>query len=645
MWNLNKLIIENILSFEKETVVFKNNKLTLIQGINNTDTGAKSNGSGKSTILECIKLALTTNTIKKINKVDIIRNSESVNEGYLELELINSVTNEVFVIKKYLSRKKSNKCELFENGVRIDRLVDLNINESDKYILSKIGLTVDELDNYFLISKEKYTSFFNSSDRSKKELVNQFSKTDKLDKIPDLLKTDYSSFEATKKQYQTNQEILRSKQSVLRNQIDKLDGDRLTILSSIDSVNQLIKETSEKLDLKNKDLLKYDQSKISDYDIIFNQISEEKKLLETNLLNQKELDLSSFKQKQSQLTSKSKELKDDLNLLDQNINKSNIDLKSTINCPKCKYEFIITDSTKNVEEIKQNLKECLELKQELAITQFTLGNELNDIDKQIREINNKDYLNVDQINELKLQLSLVQEEKQQYRIQLTSIQSEVNSLSNINQQYLKQLEQLQNSFAQQKEQELNKEIEQYELEVLSIDKQLSDVDILINELSTVEHTLNSFRTVLANNSLQYIEQKANEFMEKIKCSYKILISGYKLLSTGKIKDEISISVTRDGVNEESFGKFSSGERAKADISCILALNEIINYNVSPNGLNLILVDEVLESVDESGFLNIVESLDSLNKTILLITHVSPDVIHNVNKIVVEKNNNVSKILN
>lgn len=642
MWQLRKLQIENILSFEKETIEFKNNQLTLIQGINETDTGSKSNGSGKSTILECIKLALTTNTIKKINKVDIIRNDENVNEGYIELQLNNIATGENFNIKKYLHRKKSNKCELFENNVRIDRLVDLNISESDKYILSKIGITSEELDNYFLISKEKYVSFFNAPDRTKKELLNQFSKTDKLEKINDLIKNDYKSIEDSKTKITNQIAIFNSNKALLQQQIEKLDDDKKSIANNIQQIENSIVENQTKIDSINSNLKEYPNESFDD-DI--NALEQQKTVWSSELLKHKESALNDFKINQKIVDDKIKEVKSTINELDSIINKANIDLKSTISCPKCNYEFVINSADKNVEEIKQTLQECLSIKDEANSNIQQLNSELSTINKQILEVNNKDFLDNKELNDLKQVLEQLKVKKATHTSQLNNIQSTLKSLLSVQETYLKQLDQLKNSFVQNKEQELLDKINTIDIQITEQEQQLLNIDVLVNELSSTEHTLNSFRTTLANNSLEYIQQKANEFMERIKCSYKILISGYKLLSTGKIKDEITIGITRDGVNEESFNKFSSGEKAKADLSCILALNEIINYNVSPLGLDFLLIDEVLESVDEEGFVSIINSLKQLNKTIFLITHVSPDSIHDVNKIVVKKQNGISKILN
>lgn len=642
MWQLRKLQIENILSFEKETIEFKNNQLTLIQGINETDTGSKSNGSGKSTILECIKLALTTNTIKKINKVDIIRNDENINEGFIELVLNNIATGENFTIKKYLHRKKSNKCELFENDIRIDRLVDLNISESDKYILSKIGITSEELDNYFLISKEKYVSFFNAPDRTKKELLNQFSKTDKLEKINDLIKNDYKSIEDSKTKINNQIAIFNSNKELLNQQILKLDDDKKSIANNIETIEKSIVENQEKIDSINHNLKEYPNESFDD-DI--NHLEQQKTVWSSELLKHKESALNDFKINQKAVDDKIKEVKSTINELDGLINKANIDLKSTISCPKCNYEFVINSADKNVEEIKQTLQECLLIKDEANSNIQQLNSELSVINKQILEVNNKDFLDNEELNQLKTILESLKAKKATYTTQYNNIQSTLKSLLSVQETYLKQLDQLKNSFVQNKEQELLDKINTIDLQITEQEQQLLNVDVLVNELSSTEHTLNSFRTTLANNSLEYIQQKANEFMERIKCSYKILISGYKLLSTGKIKDEITIGITRDGVNEESFNKFSSGEKAKADLSCILALNEMINYNVSPLGLDAVFLDEVTESLDEDSMSNIINSLKQLNKTIFLITHVSPDSIHDVNKIVVKKQNGVSKILN
>lgn len=124
----------------------------------------------------------------------------------------------------------------------------------------------------------------------------------------------------------------------------------------------------------------------------------------------------------------------------------------------------------------------------------------------------------------------------------------------------------------------------------------------------------------------------------------IFIDGFRELSSGKLKDEITIELSRDGLEGESFGKFSGGERATCDLAIILAMQSIINATSISGGLNCLFVDEVLESVDDSGMNDIAACLGNLGQTIVLIAHSAPNMMVDCNRLTVEKNKGISQII-
>ena len=51
----------------------------------------------------------------------------------------------------------------------------------------------------------------------------------------------------------------------------------------------------------------------------------------------------------------------------------------------------------------------------------------------------------------------------------------------------------------------------------------------------------------------------------------------------------------------SFGKFSAGEAARVNLATILAMQKLVNSNCDGDkGLDLLVLDEILEAVDEAG---------------------------------------------
>lgn len=158
-----------------------------------------------------------------------------------------------------------------------------------------------------------------------------------------------------------------------------------------------------------------------------------------------------------------------------------------------------------------------------------------------------------------------------------------------------------------------------------------------------EQTFVEFKTHLANSKIEALSQITNEFLEAIGSDIRILFSGYTVLKSGKVRDKISISLIRDGVNCGSFDKFSEGEKTRVNLANILAMHKLTNVGCEEGkGLDLLVLDEILDATDETGLANIFEALGSLHITSLVVSHgnIAENYPH---KLIVNKENGVSFI--
>ena len=63
----------------------------------------------------------------------------------------------------------------------------------------------------------------------------------------------------------------------------------------------------------------------------------------------------------------------------------------------------------------------------------------------------------------------------------------------------------------------------------------------------------------------------------------------------------------------SFDKFSEGEKARVNLANILAMHKLTNVNCDDDkGLDLLILDEILEATDEQGLSNIFFLMPSIN---------------------------------
>lgn len=152
-----------------------------------------------------------------------------------------------------------------------------------------------------------------------------------------------------------------------------------------------------------------------------------------------------------------------------------------------------------------------------------------------------------------------------------------------------------------------------------------------------------FKTYLANTKIEALSVATNQFLEAIGSDIRVSFSGVTTLKSGKTRDKISVSLLRGGVDCGSYGKFSQGERSRCELATILALQKLVNTNCEDGkGLDLLVVDEVLDGVDENGLSNIFGTLNKLQVTSVIASHglISESYPY---RLIVTKTNGISSI--
>jgi len=167
---------------------------------------------------------------------------------------------------------------------------------------------------------------------------------------------------------------------------------------------------------------------------------------------------------------------------------------------------------------------------------------------------------------------------------------------------------------------LKASLEQYKQDYLNgiaaQDKVKKRLDALIEQ----EANFIKFKTHLANTKIDALSEITNSFLECIGSDLRIEFLGFKTLKTGKVRDKISVNLLRDGVDVGSLGKLSLGEQARIHLACILAMFKLTNINCEDcRGLDLLVLDEVLEGVDEPGLMGVIYALNELGITSLIVS--------------------------
>lgn len=342
-------------------------------------------------------------------------------------------------------------------------------------------------------------------------------------------------------------------------------------------------------------------------------------------------------------------------------------LAGVITCPKCQYEFTLgndidinsvklklqdrtgeaQDILKNIEVNEKNISDITvegrEVRQEqndLNRCKIEWSNKITETCTALDELARSTSNLTNKIQVLQSQMNILQKSIDDARINLfddayaildeaikkkeaEAKQSELN-INNANgaiQSYEESIRDIENASETDMIESLKANKKKYEKELtLAISKKES-IEQELNSYKEQEATFIEFKTHLANTKIDALSHITNEFLEAIGSDIRIAFSGFTVLKSGKIRDKISISIIRDGVDCGSFDKFSEGEKARVNLANILAMHKLTNINCDDDkGLDLLILDEILEATDEQGLSNIFDALNQLQITSLVVSH-------------------------
>lgn len=342
-------------------------------------------------------------------------------------------------------------------------------------------------------------------------------------------------------------------------------------------------------------------------------------------------------------------------------------LAGVIVCPNCKHEFTLSDDidiadvrlrlqdrqgeAKDIEEdIEANQesiavfaakgKEVREKQTELLNNKFAWSQKLTNaqtlVDDAIRESSSLSS-KVSKLNEQIAKLTKAIEDARTnlfdetynlldaaYKVQESAVETaqlNINNAEGAIQSYEESIKDAENAAETDIISNLKASLTKNKQELTEAISKQEAIQKKLNTYKVQEATFVEFKTHLANTKIEALSHITNEFLEGIESDIRISLSGFTVLKSGKIRDKISVSLLRDGIDCGSFDKFSAGERARVELAMILAMNKLTNASCDDEkGLDLLVLDEILEAVDEQGLNNIFNVLNRLQITSLVVSH-------------------------
>jgi len=609
MWYPISITLSHFLSYgQEETFTFDNNTTAIVVGQNEDDQGQKSNGSGKSGLLDAIAFALTGTYVRDCNNEELIH--ELHDTASVEMILANSVTEQALMIRRELTRGKSASVYINDEPV--------SANEAANTIERQLNISRKDLFDCFLVSKSKYTPFFSTTESAKRELIMRFSKADVIDVLFEEISQRKKDIEKDLAQLRIQKSHIQgcideNKQIIARN--ENQDDKKDEISQKIDKYTQEIQQLSEQLqDTVNR--LKIGNTTIDQY-------SKERDELQSSVdkVSEKVEELRTYQHSCSQ----------ELVKINASISQLQSSLKTTATCPSCNHKFSLS-TDKPLDQLTEQLEQSLLLKRDAQ-------QEADWAKKSVQKVQDKHKSSKDRYNVIADKIKRAHQRMRQLSEQQTSLTQRREKLNNT----IHQLQQAQSS-------DKAFDVAPYEARIAELTGNLDDIvnkedrkqDVL-GKYQAYEILFKKFQAYLVRKSLKVFETFTNRYLQQLDTDLRITLDGYSQTKSGKTREKISVKVLRSGVEKGKHSKFSEGERVRMNICALLARQQLINMSCENNGgLNLLFMDEVINSLDELGVTVLLKSLQNLERTICVVTHASTQDIFN-NIVTVKKHNNYSTI--
>lgn len=660
------LYIKNFLSFEEETLNIQVGQTTCIMGKNLTEDNQQSNGSGKSALQAAIEYSYNGSASRKVTKNKLVR--RGCKEAIIIHEVFNPQSNETLRIERIIPLKGSEKVFVFLNDKEVEIATTKDAND---WINNYIGVTKEDISNYFIPNEVNYVSFFNSPDTKKKELISRFSNADIVDSV----------FEKVQKDINTLQKDINNKEK----EVDKLEGriEQLNIDLQTELSKDYAKEKEAKINSLKSSMFDYEQE-IKNNNVKLVDLRASNGFLNNNIISKRKTslkrlelylndyiksspdfeseydginkDLSTLKTKEDKAEKIETEVKEDIQAANKDISSMEIVLAGKVECPKCSHEFnpksdiTIEQAKKEIKGFKEEIEEYKEDLSKVEKLLTRLGSQRIEVKHRGGEINERQIVFDKKKRKIEKVVKLVVKSIDRIKSDIDKYSKDIKEIeldNEYNEQQIEKSKKRIKEISESKDESKDKEIKKT---ILSIEKEISEkkeeiTSIINKQESVTEWIINfkAFKTYLANKKLKVIQDMINKYLTDMNCDYKLKLEGYKQLANGKdVREKITPYIFKDGEMCD-YGEFSKGERARIDFATLLTLQTLVNDNCEKGGLELLFLDEIGEGLDTEGLSSLLKSFENTGKTVFITSHVTNENIDS-NILMIEKVNGISKIV-
>lgn len=589
--------IQNFLSFENAEYNFSDKGLTLISGQNLDDVNnERSNGSGKSSLLEALVWCLFGHTTKKLKSDDVVNRNIGANTC-VELD-IESSEAEYKVVRYRQHTKNKNDLVFLVNGIEH---AGKNNQETQDVINNTLKIDYKLFLNSVFFPQESKFNFIASTDKEKKEILTDILDLKYLDDAQDKAKKELKKIERDIEDnnlkismLERQIEDIKSEQDLYSKKKTNWEKENLEKQSILANKIENLKDIQDKLEEK----------RIDEKEIVNNNKELNEKLQKINSYQEKK---NIFIEKKAQYVSKINSIKEKIQDIQKNAEKmQNI---GEGECPKC-FQNVNVEHIANLIEEKQ-------------INISKLNKDLQPREEKLDKIKN----NLKKINQILDKKSLFEEKLKKNERKLkenSSIDSEYKELQykiDSKQETLSNLKKETNPYTDSEK--------KFKEKINKINKECDIIKIKTKENNDLKRYYDFWKDAFSNKGIKSfifdgIVEELNDRIEfyldeLFDGQLKVMLDTETKNTKKEIQQKLSTSIQYNNENV-SFESLSGGEKRSVVLATDLALSDIVSqYN--QNTIDLLILDEVTDFLDDTGkerFLNLLQKIDK--NSIFLISH-------------------------
>lgn len=584
----------NFVSYDDLELEFKNLGLTLL---------AAPNGSGKSTILDAVLYALYGQTAKGVKADEVIKNDQEKN-CLASVEFKQG--KYTYLVERY--RKDSqyhNKVLLYQNRKDITPSTNKETNHKIEEI---IGFNFDTMMNSLVFSPERLNTFINSTDKNRKEILEQLTNTNVYKQAEALVKQDAK----------INTESLSQAQSEL-DKLTTLDQSQKSLQASYEANT---KQHEQQVNQVQQQLNSLGNVQREDYSEQLTKLTEIRKAtkemlqpFDMNELNSKQQAFNNLVGKQSSLKSQCKTIKQ--SLLQNIAAYKRIKAGEQTTCELCGSPLTDEHKQKELTGLAQRVQDAIK--------------EYKSLNAQLQAVQNQYGQIQGQLYELRQKQQQVQKDNQDAQQQIEQIDAEISDYQQkqlANQNQLKQQSMLANQLQQLKGNPIRKpetlDPNKYQQSIKNTQdkiKTYQDKDKHYQQLIKV-YSDKGVKATALSLVIPYLNEQLAHYLRLLSNgTLNAYLSSSSKTKNGNIHRQISLNIQSQTTGDH-YQDLSSGEKQRIGIALNIAF---MNYLIDQiGGINVCFFDEVFDHLDSEAISQVMNILTELKKKVSNIIVISHD---------------------